>query len=194
MLKNHSNFNKKQPINILKLINNEVDMNNKLHYISMLVSNNAGVLTRISGLISRRGYNIESLSVCKTEDENLSRMTISLFGDDRQITALKNQLLKQIEVNGVTELAEDNSILRELLLIKLEITPEKRSEIIEISSIFKAKTIDLSQNAMVLELTGNPRKIDAFIDVLRPYDIIELARSGTSALHRGQTIIKDFCL
>ena len=158
------------------------------------VSNNAGVLTRISGLISRRGYNIESLSVCKTEDENLSRMTISLFGDDRQITALKNQLLKQIEVNGVTELAEDNSILRELLLIKLEITPEKRSEIIEISSIFKAKTIDLSQNAMVLELTGNPRKIDAFIDVLRPYDIIELARSGTSALHRGQTIIKDFCL
>ncbi|MDE6967059.1 MAG: acetolactate synthase small subunit [Clostridia bacterium] len=165
----------------------------KLHYISMLVSNNAGVLTRISGLISRRGYNIESLSVCKTEDENLSRMTISLYGDEKQITALKNQLIKQIEVNGVTELAED-SVLRELLLIKLEITPEKRSEIIEISSIFKAKTIDLSQNAMVLELTGNPRKIDAFIEVLRPYDIIELARSGTSALHRGQTIIKDFCL
>ena len=165
---------------------------NKLHYISMLVSNNAGVLTRISGLISRRGYNIESLSVCKTEDENLSRMTISLFGDEKQITALKHQLLKQIEVNGVTELEENDSILRELLLIKLEVSAEKRSEIIEISSIFKAKTIDLSQNAMVLELTGNPRKIDAFIDVLRPYEIIELARSGTSALHRGQTIIKDF--
>ncbi len=115
----------------------------KLHYISMLVSNNAGVLTRISGLISRRGYNIESLSVCKTEDENLSRMTISLYGDEKQITAIKNQLLKQIEVNGVTELKEEDSILRELLLIKLEVTAEKRSEIIEISSIFKAKTIDL---------------------------------------------------
>ena len=86
----------------------------------MLVSNNAGVLTRISGLISRRGYNIESLSVCKTEDENLSRMTISLFGDEKQITALKHQLLKQIEVNGVTELEENDSILRELLLIKLK--------------------------------------------------------------------------
>ncbi len=117
-----------------------------------------------------------------------------MFGDEKQITALKHQLLKQIEVNGVTELEENDSILRELLLIKLEVSAEKRSEIIEISSIFKAKTIDLSQNAMVLELTGNPRKIDAFIDVLRPYEIIELARSGTSALHRGQTIIKDFCL
>lgn len=167
---------------------------NKLHYISMLVSNNAGVLTRISGLISRRGYNIESLSVCKTEDENLSRMTISLFGDEKQITALKNQLLKQIEVNGVTELSEEDSVLRELLLIKLEVTADKRSEIIEICSIFKAKTIDLTQNAMVLELTGSPRKIDAFVDVLRPYSIIELARSGTSALHRGQVVIKDFCL
>lgn len=166
----------------------------KLHYISMLVSNNAGVLTRISGLISRRGYNIESLSVCKTEDSNLSRMTISLFGDEAQITALKHQLLKQIEVNGVTELCEDDSVLRELLLIKLEVTPNKRSEIIEVCSIFKAKTIDLTQNAMVLELTGSPRKIDAFIDVLRPYQIIEIARSGTSALHRGQTVIKDFCL
>lgn len=169
-------------------------MNNNLHYISMLVSNNAGVLTRISGLISRRGYNIESLSVCKTEDENLSRMTISLYGDEKQITALKKQLLKQIEVNGVTELCEQDSVLRELLLIKLEVTADKRSEIIEISSIFKAKTIDLTQNAMVLELTGAPRKLDAFIDVLRPYNIIELARSGTSALHRGKVVIKDFCL
>ena len=160
----------------------------------LLVDNTSGVLSRISGLFSRRGYNIESLSVCKTEDENLSRMTISLYGDEKQITAIKNQLLKQIEVNGVTELKEEDSILRELLLIKLEVTAEKRSEIIEISSIFKAKTIDLSQNAMVLELTGTPRKIDAFIDVLRPYNIIELARSGTSALHRGQTIIKDFCI
>lgn len=165
---------------------------NKLHYISMLVANNAGVLTRISGLISRRGYNIESLSVCKTEDENFSRMTISLYGDEKQIIQIKNQLIKQIEVNSLTELDEEEAVLRELLLIKLEVSAEKRSEIIEICSIFKAKTIDLCQNAMVLELTGKPSKIDAFIDVLRPYNIIELARSGTSALHRGQTIIKDF--
>lgn len=164
----------------------------KLKYISMLVKNNSGVLTRISGLISRRGYNIESLSVCKTEDDRYSRMTISLYGDEREITQIKSQLQKQVDVTSVTELVEESSVLRELLLIKIEVLAEKRSQILEVCSIFKARTIDLTQNAMVLELTGKPSKIDAFIDVLRPYNIIEIARSGVSALHRGNTVIKDF--
>ena len=164
----------------------------KLKYISMLVKNNSGVLTRISGLISRRGYNIESLSVCKTEDDRYSRMTISLYGDEREITQIKSQLQKQVDVTSVTELVEEGSVLRELLLIKIEVLAEKRSQILEVCSIFKARTIDLTQNAMVLELTGKPSKIDAFIDVLRPYNIIEIARSGVSALHRGNTVIKDF--
>lgn len=167
---------------------------NNIHYISMLVNNNAGVLTRISGLFARRGYNIESLSVCATEDSDFSRMTISVYGDEKEILQLKRQLEKQIEVACVTELIPSESVLRELLLVKLEITADKRSQIIEICSIFKAKTIDLSKETMVLELTGNSQKIDAFIEVLRPYSIIELARSGVSALHRGCTVIKDFSI
>ena len=165
----------------------------KLKYISMLVSNNSGVLTRISGLISRRGYNIESLSVCKTADDNFSRMTISMYGDDSMITQLKSQLNKQEEVTAVTELLEEQSVLRELLLIKVQLEACKRTEILEICAIFNAKVSDLSKHSMVLELTGKPSKIDAFIDVLRPYDIIELARSGVSALHRGQCVIKSLC-
>lgn len=165
----------------------------KLKYISVLVLNSAGVLTRISGLISRRGYNIESLTVCKTADDNFSRMTVSLFGTDREITQLKAQLNKQIDVTAVTELLAEESILSELLLIKLQVEPNTRSEILEICSIYNAKVSDLSKLSMVLELTGKPSKIDAFIDVLRPYDIIELARSGVSALHRGQCVIKSLC-
>lgn len=167
-------------------------MEKGLHYISMLVDNNAGVLTRISGLIARRGYNIESLSVCATEDVAFSRMTISLYGDEKDITQIKSQLVKQFEVGFVTELSPQNSVLRELLLVKLSINLEKRSEIIEVCSIFKAKTIDISNETMTLELTGNSQKIDAFIQLLMPYSIIELARSGVSALHRGIEIIKNY--
>ena len=165
----------------------------KLKYISILVLNSSGVLTRISGLISRRGYNIESLTVCKTADDNFSRMTVSLFGSDSEITQLKSQLNKQIDVTAVTELLAEESILSELLLIKLQVEPNTRSEILEICSIYNAKVSDLSKLSMVLELTGKPTKIDAFIEVLRPYEIIELARSGVSALHRGQCVIKSLC-
>lgn len=163
-----------------------------LRYISMLVKNNAGVLTRISGLFARRGYNIESLSVCATEDEMYSRMTISLQGDDKELTQIMRQLDKQVEVECITEIPVATGVLRELLLVKLEITPDKRSQIIEICSIFKAKTLDLSKDTMVIELTGNSDKINAFIEVIRPYSIIELARSGASMLHRGSVVIKDF--
>lgn len=166
----------------------------ELKYISMLVGNNSGVLTRISGLIARRGYNIESLSVCKTEDSNYSRMTISLYGDERELQQIKSQLQKQEEVKSIVELQANESVIRELLIIKLEVMANKRSEILEVCSIFGAKTIDLTPKAMVLELTGVPSKIDAFIEVLRPYDIIELARSGASALSRGLSIIKDYII
>lgn len=164
----------------------------KIHYLSMLVKNSSGVLTRISGLIARRGYNIDSLSVCATEDSNYSRMTIALPCDDKSLLQLKRQLQNQQDVDHITELDKAASILRELLLVKVAIPAENRSQIIDICSIFKAKTIDLSTESMILELTGAPSKIDAFIAVLNPYDIIELARSGVSALHRGTTAIKDF--
>lgn len=161
-----------------------------LRYLSILVDNTSGVLTRLSGLIARRGYNINSLSVCATEDEALSRMTISLVATEKDIVQLMRQLEKQVEVVRVAELAERESLLRELLLVKVAISPDFRSQIIEICSIFDAKTIDLTQDTMVLELTGNSQKIDAFIAVILPYKIIELARSGVSAIHRGNTTIK----
>lgn len=162
-----------------------------LRYLSILVNNTAGVLTRLSGLIARRGFNIDSLSVCATEDELLSRMTISMVATAKDLLQLIRQLEKQVEVVKVTELQEKEALLREMLIVKVAISPDFRSQIIEICSIFDAKTIDLTQDTMVLELTGNPQKIDAFISVLLPYKIIELARSGVSALHRGKTTIKE---
>lgn len=164
-----------------------------MKYISMLVSNTSGVLTKISGLFARRCYNIESLSVCATEDDNLSRMTIAVKADERQMIQIQNQLRKQVEVICVTEILIGEAVLREMLLVKLEVPPIKRSEVLEACSIFKAKIIDLAQNTLIVELTGVPTKIDAFIEVIRPYEIVELARSGASGLHRGSKIIKE-CL
>lgn len=163
----------------------------KMRYISMLVSNTSGVLTRISGLFARRGYNIESLSVCATEDDNVSRMTIAVKADEKQMTQIQNQLKKQVEVICITEILIEEAVLRELLMVKLEVPPIKRSEVLEICTIFKAKTIDLAQDTMIVELTGIPTKIDAFIEVIRPYEIVELARSGASALHRGGKVVKE---
>lgn len=163
----------------------------KMRYISMLVSNTSGVLTRISGLFARRGYNIESLSVCATEDDNVSRMTIAVKADEKQMIQIKNQLKKQVEVICITEILIEEAVLRELLMVKLEVPPIKRSEVLEICTIFKAKTIDLAQDTMIVELTGIPTKIDAFIEVIRPYEIVELARSGASALHRGSKVVKE---
>lgn len=162
-----------------------------IYYLSMLVRNDSGVLTRITGLIARRGYNIDSLSVCTTEDSSLSRMTISLTASEKDILQLRRQLSKQVDVLCITGIGE-KEVLRELLIVKLAIHAEKRSQIIEICTIYGAKTIDLTQEAMVLELTGDPDKIDAFIALLLPYNVIELARTGVTCLHRGATAIKDF--
>lgn len=163
----------------------------KIFYLSILVHNDSGVLTRLTGLIARRGYNIDSLSVCTTDDSALSRMTVSLRTGEKEIIQLKRQLEKQIDVVCITQL-DEKEVLRELLIVKLAISAEKRSQILEICTIFDAKTIDLAQDAMVLELTGNPQKIDAFIALLLPFKIIELARTGVTCLHRGSTTIKDF--
>lgn len=162
----------------------------KIYFLSILVHNASGVLTRLTGLIARRGFNIDSLSVCATEDSNFSRMTISLHTNDKDIVQLKRQLQKQIDVVGIAQL-EESEVLRELLIVKLAISAEKRSQILEICTIYNAKTIDLSQDAMILELTGNPRKIDAFVSLLMPYSILELARTGVTCLHRGSTTIRD---
>ena len=162
------------------------------HIITALVSNKPGVLNRVAGLFSKRGYNIESLSVCATEDEHLSRMTIVVNGDVYILEQITKQLDKLIDVKKVTQLkGGDEAILRELLLIKISVKPSQRPEIESVVNIYKAKTVDLSPASMVLELTGESSKINAFINVVKDYGIIELARTGLTALQRGEVCIKD---
>lgn len=163
----------------------------KKYTISALVTNKSGVLTKVSGLFSRRGFNIEALSVCTTEDKNLSRMTIVLNGDDYMLSQMVKQMDKLIEVKKIMPVEEKTSIFRELLLVKISAEAEVRSQIVEIKEIYKAKVVDLSLHSMILEITGDPDKIDAFIQVIQPYGILEMARTGLTALSRGDQCIKD---
>jgi len=153
--------------------------------ISILVNNQPGVLSRISGLFSRRGYNIDSLSVCATEDDKYSRMTISILGTTQIVKQIIAQLEKQEDVVKVMNFDNADVALRELLLIKLVVEPARRSEIVDLCTLFKAKAIDTTATSMMLELTGNSDKIDSFIATLQDYQIIEMARTGGAALERG---------
>lgn len=159
--------------------------------IMALVNNKSGVLTRVSGLFSRRGYSINSIAACSTEDKNYSRITIELDGDEYVLQQMIKQLAKLIDIKKITKADENTSIFRELCLVKVEAKPEKRSEIIEIKEIYKAKVVDLSLYSMILEITGEPNKIDGFIQVIEPYGIMEMARTGVTALNRGDACIKD---
>ena len=161
------------------------------YILSTLVENRSGVLTRISGLFARRGYNIDSLSVCTTEDTAYSRMTIVVNGDERVLSLIKKQLEKLPDVYKVITLEDRESVLRELLLVKIRVTAAQRAEIVQTAAIYKAKTIDLSPETMILELTGEGAKIDGFLGVIAPYGILEMARTGLTALHRGAACIKD---
>ena len=162
------------------------------YIVSALVSNKSGVLTRISGMFARRGYNIESLTVCSTENAEFSRMTIVVNGDEYILDQISKQLDKQFEVKKVIQIEPSSSVLRELLIIKVEAPAAARSQIMEIADVYKAKIIDLSPRSVILELTGEPDKIDGFIEVIREYGIIELARTGISALTRGASSIREY--
>lgn len=166
-------------------------MNENMHIISALVANKSGALTRISGLFARRGYNIDSLSVCATEDGNLSRMTITTTADESTVRQIIKQLDKLYDVIKVTELARETSVARELLLVKIATCAGQRPEIESTCNMYKAKLIDVSPESTVIELTGEPNKIDGFINVVQPYGIIELTRTGLSALSRGKSSIND---
>lgn len=157
----------------------------KTHIISALVSNESGVLTRISGLFARRCFNIDSLAVCATEDPELSRMTISVRGDDNVLRQLVLQLGKLPDCKIIDELSPSAAVLRELLLIKIKAAPARFSEIETVCNTYDGKIVDLSPDSIVIELTGKPSKIDGFISVLMPYGIIELSRTGLTALSRG---------
>lgn len=156
-----------------------------LHTISVLVDNHFGVLARISGLFSARGYNIESLCVGVTEDPSISRMTVAAHGDERVLEQIVNQLQKLVEVIEVKDLTRDKHVERELVLIKVAAESSRRTELLEIASIFRAKVVDMSADAVIIEVTGSEDKIAAIIDMVRPFGIEEIARTGKIALSRS---------
>jgi acetolactate synthase-1/3 small subunit len=156
-----------------------------VHTISVLVENHFGVLARISGLFSARGYNIDSLCVGETEDPTTSRMTVVVHGDDRVVDQIVNQLNKLVEVIEVVDLTKRTFVERELVMVKIAADKQARTELLEIATIFRAKVVDVSSNSLSLECTGSEAKLRAFIDMMRPYGIVELARTGRIALARS---------
>lgn len=155
------------------------------HTLSVLVENKPGVLAKISGLFSRRGFNIDSLAVGPTENPVISRMTIVVDGETHSIEQVTKQLHKLINVLKINDLASEESVERELVLIKVNADASVRAEIIEIADIFRAKIIDVGKNSLTIEATGTTPKVEAIEDLLKPYGIKELARTGKIALSRG---------
>jgi acetolactate synthase I/III small subunit len=156
----------------------------KKHTISVLVENHFGVLARVSGMFSSRGYNIDSLCVGVTEDPAVSRMTVVVQGDDRVLEQIIKQLHKMVEIIEVEDLTRSDFVERELVMVKVAADSKRRSEIIEITSIFRAKVIDVGSEAMVLEVTGDAGKVNAFVDMMRPFGIHEIVRTGQIAITR----------
>ena len=151
----------------------------------LLVDNNAGVLSRISGLFSRRGYNIESITAGVTNDPRFTRITIVASGDGETLDQIEKQVAKLVDVRDIHELKPEKSVYRELCLIKVKSTPEKRQGVIAVADIFRAKIIDVNMDSLIIELTGNQSKIEAFIGLLNDYEILEIARTGIAGLGRG---------
>jgi acetolactate synthase-1/3 small subunit len=157
--------------------------------IAVYVENKYGVLTRVAGLFMRKGFNIDSLTVGETEDPAYSRMTITLNGNDYAREQLINQLKKLHNVKEVKLLESAQNVERELLLLKVPNHPETRSEIMAAADVYRGKIIDYSTDAMIIEVTGEPLKIQAFIDVVKPIGIIEMCRTGVVSLERGATVL-----
>ena len=155
------------------------------HTLSVLVENKSGVLTRVTSLFARRGFNIDSLAVGPTEDPTLSRITIVVSAADTPVEQITKQLHKLINVIKIQDLDPSESIDRELVLFKVNAPPEKRNEIIEIANVFRAKVVDVGRNSLTIEATGAADKIQAMEDLFRAYGIKELARTGKIALARG---------
>ena len=151
----------------------------------ILVDNTSGVLSRIAGLFSRRGYNIESITAGVTADPRYTRITIVTSGDDEILDQIEKQVAKLVDVRDVKELKPEESVYRELALIKVRATAKERLGVIAIADIFRAEVKDTSSESLMIELTGNSNKIDAFIDLLGGYEILELARTGIVGLGRG---------
>ncbi len=162
------------------------------HVLSVLVKNSSGVLSRVSGLFSRRGYNIDSLTVGSTENPSISRMTITLMADDDVLEQVKKQLDKLEDVIRVVNFKVNESVYRELVLIKVRANAENRAAINETVKIFRSKIIDISTDTLTIELTGDEEKISALINLMKEYGIEEVARTGVTALQRGEKNHKKY--
>ena len=158
--------------------------------LSLLVSNESGVLTRISGLFARRGFNIDSLSVGETENPRVSRITIQAAGDEYVRSQIVHQLEKLHDVKTVELMDASQTVLRELLLVKVHANPETRGQVLDAVTVFRAKVIDLTPATMTMELTGEGTTLDAFITYLEPLGIIEVCRTGVTAIGRGGYVLK----
>ena len=155
-----------------------------LHTISVLVENKFGVLTRVAGMISGRGFNIDSLNVAPTHDPELSRITLVLRGDDSALDLCMKQLRKLVNVVEVADLKEMQAVARELVLVKVKADSRNRPEILQITDIFRAKIVNVTADALVIETTGDEEKISAFLGLISQFGIVELARTGQLALKR----------
>lgn len=166
---------------------------NKKHTISVLVANQFGVLARVSGMFSARGYNISSLCVGETEDPTVSRMTVTVRGDDNVLAQIIQQLNKLVDVIAVEDLTASSFVERELVMIRVAVDSKKRSEALEIAEIFRGKIVDLDNKTMTIEVTGAQGKVAAFIEMMRFFGILELVRTGEIAIRRaaGSKIIKE---
>lgn len=157
--------------------------------LSVLVSNQFGVLTRVSSLFSRRGYNIDSLTVGETQDPQYSRMTISATGDEATKEQIVKQLSKLFDVKKIEVMERDQTIVRELMLIKVEAPQATRSEIMEAVNIYRGKIVDLTPESVTIEITGEQTKLEAFVEFLKQYGIVELCRTGITAIGRGTSCL-----
>lgn len=156
------------------------------HVLSAYVQNQPGVLAHVAGMLASRGFNIDSLAVGETEKADFSRMTFVVHGDDNVVEQVRKQLDKIVAVVRVDDISSEDHVERDLMLIKVVALPEKRAEVVLLAEMFRARVVDISNDNLIIELSGQERKIDAFIELMRPYGVLELARTGRIALVRGR--------
>lgn len=152
--------------------------------LALIVNNHSGVLSKIAGLFTRRGYNIDSLSVGPIEEENLSRMTVVFNGDEQTFEQVKKQFNKLIDVIKIIDLSAEPAVFRELILVKVAVTSTNKRDLIDLINVYRGNIIDFNKKSLIVELTGEQEKIDAFIDLIKTYEIKELVRTGFTGLLR----------